>query len=96
MQTEEMILVQDFCICHNIELSFIYSLKDAGLMEFYFEEEKIFLPTEKISELEKYTRLHYEMKINVEGLETISHLLQRINVMQEKIIQLNNRLSIYE
>ncbi|MEI9957827.1 MAG: chaperone modulator CbpM [Ferruginibacter sp.] len=36
------------------------------------------------------------MDINVEGIEAISHLLQKVNDMQQKIMQLNNRLKLYE
>lgn len=96
MQTEEMIAADEFCIHHNIELSFIYSLKDSGLIEMSVEEEKIFVPTSQLSKLERMVRLYYEMDINLEGIETISYLLQRMNNMQQQIVQLNNRLRMYE
>ena len=41
-------------------------------------------------------RLYYEMDINMEGIETISYLLSRMHGMQEEIIQLHNRLQVYE
>ena len=96
MQTEEMIPADEFCIHHNIELSFIYSLKDSGLIEMTFTEEKLFIPSSQLSHLEKLVRLYYEMEINIEGIETITYLLQRMNTMQQQIVQLRNRLSIYE
>jgi len=96
MQTEEMIPVNEFCIHHNIETSFIYSLKESGLIEISTIEEKTFLPVNQLSQLEKLVRLYYEMEINLEGIETISYLLQRMNEMQQQIIQLSNRLSLYE
>lgn len=96
MQTEEMIPVNDFCIHHNIETSFIYSLQESGLIEISTIEEKTFLPVNQLSQLEKLVRLYYEMDINLEGIETISYLLERMNEMQQQIIQLSNRLSLYE
>jgi len=96
MHTEEMIPVNEFCIHHNIETSFIYSLKESGLIEISTIEEKTFLPVNQLSQLEKLVRLYYEMEINLEGIETISYLLQRMNEMQQQIIQLSNRLSLYE
>jgi chaperone modulatory protein CbpM len=96
MQTEEMIPANEFCIHHNIELSFIYSLNESGLIEIITEEEKIFVPLSQIGQLEKLVRLHYEMGINPEGIETITYLLERMNEMQRQIIQLNNKLSMYE
>jgi len=41
-------------------------------------------------------RLYYEMDINLEGIETITHLLQRMHAMQQQIVGLSNRLSRYE
>ena len=48
------------------------------------------------SNLEKFIRLYYELDINLEGIETITHLLQRINSLQDEIIILKNRLRLYE
>lgn len=96
MPTEEMIIVNEFCIHHNIEFSFINSLKESGLVEFASIEEKICVPESQLPHLEKLVRLYYEMDINLEGIETITYLLSRMNEMQERIVQLNNRLKIYE
>jgi len=96
MQTEEKILASEFCFHHHIDPSFLYSLKDSGLIEIYIVEEKVFVPESQLTQLEKMVRLYYDMDINLEGIETITYLLQRMNEMQQQIIQLNNRLSIYE
>jgi len=82
-------------IHHNIELSFIYSLKDSGLVEVVSKEEKIFVHADHLKDLERLVHL-YEMDINLEGIETINYLLQRMNEMQQQILQLNNRLRRYE
>jgi chaperone modulatory protein CbpM len=96
MQTEEMIPADEFCMHHNIELSFIYALQQSGLVEIIHAEEKIFVPVNQLNRLEKLVRLYYEMDINLEGIETITYLLQRIHAMQQQIVQLNNRLRLYE
>jgi len=96
MLTEEMIPAETFCMHHNIELAFIYSLKNSGLIEIASIEEKVFVPVSQLPHLEKMVRLYQEMDINLEGIETITYLLQRMNEMQQKIVQLSNRLSRYE
>ena len=87
-----MVLVTEFCIHHNIELSFIHSLKEYDMIETVQKEEKIYLPISELPRLEKIIRLHFELDINLEGIETITHLLKRIELMQERITQLTNRL----
>jgi MerR HTH family regulatory protein len=96
MQTDEMIAADEFCIHHNIETSFIYSLNKSGLIEITIVEEKIYLPVQQLPRLEKMIRLYYEMDINLEGIETIEYLLQRMNDMQQEILKLSNRLGLYE
>jgi hypothetical protein len=96
MQTEEMIAADEFCIHHNIELSFINALKESGLVAITIVEQKIFVPADQLSQLEKMVRLYHEMDINLEGIETITYLLQRMNEMQQQITALSNRLSLYE
>ena len=95
MQTEQMIIVDEFCIHHNIEVNFVNALKDSGLIELTIVEEKLCMPETQLPNLEKLVRL-YEMDINLEGIETITYLLGRITDMQKEILQLHNRLSIYE
>lgn len=96
MQKQEMIAASKFCLYHNIELSFIYSLNELGLIEIIKIEEKIYVPFNQLKQLEKLMRLKEDMDINIEGIETITHLLQQINNMQLHILQLKNRLAFYE
>lgn len=96
MQTDEMIIVDEFCIHHNIELSFINALKDSGLIEITLWEEKLCIPESQLPSLEKLVRLYYEMDINLEGIETITYLLSRMNEMQQEIRTLHTRLNLYE
>lgn len=96
MQTEYLIAVDEFCSNHNIEISFIGSLQKTGLIEFITIKETEYLEVDQLREIEKYIRFHYDMDINIEGIETISHMLQRISTMHDEITSLRNRLRLYE
>jgi hypothetical protein len=96
MQKENLIAINDFCNKHNIEISFIGSLQQTGLIEVTTREETMFIDAGQLQQLEKYICFYYELDINLEGIETITHLLQRINAMQDEIITLKNRLRFYE
>ena len=41
-------------------------------------------------------RLHRELDINIEGIDTIDHLLQRMDNLQKEVISLKNRIRLYE
>jgi chaperone modulatory protein CbpM len=96
MDMENLIPANDFCINHNIEISFIYLLHKTGLIEITNIEETIYIPISQLNQLEKMVRFYYEMDINIEGIETISHLLKQMNDMQNEIINLKNKLRLYE
>lgn len=91
-----MIPAKDFCIHHNVEISFIHSLKEHGLIDVMIVEENVYVPAEEMCELEKMVHFYYDMGINLEGIETIKHLLGQVNEMQQRIVELNNRLQVYE
>lgn len=96
MQTGYLVAVDEFCASHNIEISFISSLQQNGLIEITFIEQTGFIDADQLPEVEKFIRFYYELDINIEGIETISHMLDRIRTMQEEIITLRNRLRFYE
>jgi len=96
MQTKNYIAVNEFCINHNIEVSFISSLQETGLIEIAFVEETAFIDADQLQQVEKFIRFYYDLDINLEGIETITHLLRRMNAMQDEITSLRNRLSLYE
>ncbi|MDE3185599.1 MAG: chaperone modulator CbpM [Bacteroidota bacterium] len=90
MQKDELIPAEDFCIYHNIEYSFISSLEDSGLISVTSVEQSTYIPAEELQKLEKFVRLHYDLDINIAGIETINHLLERIEEMQREILQLKS------
>jgi len=96
MQAEKLTAVDIFCANHNIEISFISSLQQTGLIEVTTIKETGFIDSNQLRQLEKIVRLYYELDINLEGIETINFLLQRMNNMQDEIIALRNRLRLYE
>jgi hypothetical protein len=96
MQTQNLVSINEFCVNHDIDISFISSLQQTGLIEITTIKEKGFIDTGQIRQLEKFIRFYYELDINLEGIETINHLLERINSIQDEIISLRNRLRLYE
>jgi len=96
MQTEYLVAIDEFCTKHNIEVSFISSLQETGLIEITMIDDAGFIQMEQLQEIEKFIRFYYELDINIEGIETISHLLHRVNELQEEIVALRNKVGLYE
>jgi len=96
MQTENLIAVDIFCAHNNIEISFISSLQQKGLIEITTIEETGFLDKDQLRQVEKFICFYYDLDINLEGIETITHLLQRIITLQDEIVMLRNKLQLYD
>jgi hypothetical protein len=91
MEQEELIPAKDFCTYHNIEYSFINLLEDSGLISVTSVQQSTYIPADEIQKLEKFVRLHYDLDINLEGIETINYLLEKIEKMQKEILELRNK-----
>jgi len=96
MVLPNLIAVEDFCNNCHIELAFVDTLQQKGLIEILTIEETAFIEIGQLQQLEKLINFYYGLDINLEGIETILHLLQRIDSMHEEINRLQNKLRLYE
>jgi chaperone modulatory protein CbpM len=96
MEAEEIIPLEIFCSYYQVEQSFLETLESHGLISITHRENKPFILREEMVELEKYSRMYYELQINVPGIEALNHLLERIKKLQQESESLKNRLRIYE
>lgn len=95
MQTD-LIIVSEYCQICKIEPSFIFTLVKGGLIEINIIEGVSYLPASQLHDVERYTRMYYDLSINFEGIDAIHHLLERIKSMQQEIGHLKSKLRIYE
>ncbi len=97
MENEQhLIPVQEFCTCHEVELAFIDTLNEHGLITVTMIQATPYIYPEQMQHLEKMIRLHYDLGINIEGIHAVSNLLQRIENLHEELMAIKNRLNIYE
>ncbi len=96
MRTDRFIAISEFCGSYDLDISFISSLEKTGLIDVITIGEGLYIDSEQLKLLEKIVRFHYEFEINLEGIETIIHLLQQLKSLQEENIRLRNRLDLYE
>jgi len=89
---KHLIATAEICTWHEVEYTFISSLSDAGLLELRVVNETTYIPENELQKLEKMIRMHNELDINIPGIEAITHLLERLEQMQEELRVLKNRL----
>ncbi|MCY7356599.1 MAG: chaperone modulator CbpM [Rudanella sp.] len=96
MPAQELILVSEFCAYHRVEVDFVNSLEQRGLIETTLVEQSVYLQPDQLGQLEKLIRLRQELDIHVDDLDLIVHLLERLESLQEQVTWLRNRLIFYE
>ncbi|MES2266562.1 MAG: chaperone modulator CbpM [Bacteroidota bacterium] len=96
MRTENLITVNDFCVYHNVEYTFVDYLADAGLVKVVTVNKTQSIPLDEIQKLERLVRLHNELEINEPGIATINNLLQKLEDMEQEMSVLRSKLRLYE
>ncbi len=88
--------ISEYCVVHNIDPSFIQSLENEGLIHIIFSDEQQFIEEEQLHELETFTRWHHDLGINIEGIDALHNMLQKLREVQSEINDLKLRLRQYE
>lgn len=96
MNRKNLIQIKQFCLYHEIENTFITELNNYGLVEIIIQEEDEYLHPEQLPAIEKMIRMHYDLKINLEGIDAIYHLLNKIEVLQQNLTATQNKLRLFE
>lgn len=91
-----LITITEYCNNYKVDPSFIGSLENGGLIEITVIDQQKFIDAAQLYELEKYIRWHYDLNINMEGIDAIRHLLQKVNSMKEEINILKNKIEFYD
>ncbi len=90
----DWIIITDYCDKCHIDTSFIDLLEENGLIDLRHEDNGAYLCTDQLPDVERYSRLYYDLDINMEGIDVISNLLHRMDDMQREIDRLHERLRL--
>ena len=96
MIQEHLIATRTLCTHYNIEISFVNTLNQMGLIQIEIIEQEQFIHQEQIGNLEKIIRLYNELHVNLEGIDVVLNLLNKEQELKNEVISLKNRLKLYE
>ncbi|WP_460977804.1 chaperone modulator CbpM [Spirosoma knui] len=96
MQTNPLIPVSEFCLYHQVDVTFIDVLEQRGLIQITVIEQVAYVQPDELPRLEQLVRLHQDLAIHADDLDVVSDLLKRIELLQQQVIQLQNQLAFYE
>ncbi|RFN58322.1 chaperone modulator CbpM [Marixanthomonas ophiurae] len=96
MAHSNYIQVTTYCKQTNIDRDFVHALEQYGLIEVKITQTEPEIAEDDITEIERMFRLHKELGINLEGIDTLNNLLKRMRRMETELFQLKQRLKLYE
>ena len=96
MEVQNYISIKQFCQHYELPVSFIKSLHEFDFIEIIAIEREHYIKKTEIQLVERIMRLHYDLDINMEGIDAIHNLLERVEYLQNYISELKNRLQRYE
>ena len=96
MKKYTYIALHKICLHHKIEESFLYDLEENDLIRLYRRHGQVELHYKDLPKLEKVLRLHRELDINLEGIHSVFHLLNKMEDLQEEVWLLRRRLERLE
>lgn len=84
------ISVIQFSKYHEIEPQFVIDLYENGLVVLSKLDQEYFIEEDHLTQVEKYVRFHYDLGINLEGIEVIHRLLSEISSLQNQLRQIES------
>lgn len=92
----DWIITTEYCDKCHIEPVFLELLEENGLITLRTEGGQRYLLVSQLPEVERYSRLYYDLSINMEGIDAIHYLLERVEALQREVGVLRSRLRLYE
>ena len=96
MSKENFIPINKLCKLYKVEMSFFSNLNEIGLIQITTIEQSHYVEQDKINDIEKMVRIHRDLGLNIEGIDIVFNLLQKIDDLENEIITIKNRLRFYE
>jgi len=92
----ELITITEYCVKYEIDPLFINSLEESGIIVLTNVGLEKFIHTAQFTEIDRYIHFHYDLHINIEGIDAIRHLLNKVSSLQDEISQLKRQLQLHE
>ena len=96
MSKEKLILINQLCTHYQVEMSLFSDMHSFGIIELLTIEDSYYIHEDKISVVEKIIRMKKDLNINLEGIDIVLNLLEKINDLQTNLTAVKNRLQLYE
>ena len=96
MNSENLVPVTVLCTHYRVEMSFFNNLEEIGLLDLESIAETQYIPSDKIGEVEKIIRMQQDLNLNLEAIDVVFNLLEKVDGLQNELRRTRGRLRLYE
>ncbi|WP_028296391.1 chaperone modulator CbpM [Olivibacter sitiensis] len=90
----ELILLREYCTRCEVDPTFVQVLEDEDMIEVTLISGERYISEDQLDMLSRFVNWHYDLDINVEGIDAMRHLMEKMQRMQERIYELEAKLQI--
>lgn len=80
---------------YQVEIQFFDELEEYGLLHVTTENNIKYILFEDLPLFEKLANWHYDLDVNVAGLEVLQHVMMKLSELQRENRNLRNQMSIH-
>ena len=96
MNLENLIPIPQLSSHYELDMSFFVNLSEIGLLQITTVETTSYIDMDSIQKIEKIIHLHQDLEVNIEGIDVVFNLLQKMDSLQNEVTALKNRLRLHE
>lgn len=96
MAQQDFIPISQLCDHYTVEFSFFKRLHEVGLVEIIHVEKTECLHQDTLNTFEKVMRIHRDLHVNIEGIDVVMNLLEKVEQLNSELLAVKSRLGLYE
>lgn len=96
MKTDKFLLITEICQYYHIETDFFEEIEYHQLLDVHQISGQKFIHQKQLNRLEKILRLHDELDLNLQGIDVVFGMMDRIEKLERELRQTKSKLSILE
>lgn len=89
----ELIIIKKIYQNSRIDPEFLSLLNEEGLIEMIDIGGEKYIQESKLTDLEKFASWYYDLSVNVEGIDVINNMLQKMHQMEKELYTLRKRIN---
>lgn len=86
---------EEYIHLYNVELNFLESLEESGLLYLETDDDVKYIFYDDLARVERLSRWHYDLDVNIPGLEVIEELLRKMENLRTENLRLQQELRFH-